>query len=118
MRTHSNFVMVPVVAHEAYDLQSSAPEIMVSPPPPAVLRRNGGSTLKRASTNFGEEFKKKNKRTVQQEDPLDRPCGVTVHDYSAEKYEHNSRGEIKNLAELLRELDVLKVEKPEWASVR
>jgi hypothetical protein len=118
MRTQSTIVMVPVVAHEAYDLQPSAPESVVSPPPPAATRRTGGSTLKRATTNFGEEFKKKNKRTAQPDDPLDKPCGVTVHDYSAEKYERNSRGEIKNLAELLRELDVLKVEKPEWASVR
>ncbi len=113
VRMQQSNLPMPVVAYEAYQ-QTNSP----------ALRDTGKGTfsLKRANTDFGAVFKKKNKRVGQQgaaeDNPLDRPCGVTVHDYSPTKYASESRQNIKDVADLLRLLPTLKEEKPAWAHVR
>ncbi len=78
--------------------------------------------FKRTNTDFGAEFKKKNKRAGQQgpavENSLDNPCGVTVHDYGPSNYTKHSKQDIKNVDELRKFLPVVDEGRPDWANVR
>jgi hypothetical protein len=139
---NGDLLLVPVVSQEPHDEMARATVVQAVPVPLAAYEGAGANAVKASPApapaeaqmiktlikthtdmNFGDIFKKKNKRATQATSygtrPLDDPCAVVIHDYGPDRYEcYDANEKFTDVIQMLRALPVLETEKPDWAHVR